>query len=84
MQGRITTDLPLFIINGNIKQEEAYFGPAEQLDVFTTILDVLQVKSSWHGFGHTLLKRDYEPSVTDDIWTMSDWIVRGHYFDEAK
>jgi len=52
--------------------------------VYTTILDVLGIRSRWRGLGHTLLRKDYENSVTDEIESISDKIIRGDYFRRAE
>ena len=61
---------------------EAWTGPCNQLDVYTTLLDMFGVKTKWHGLGHTLLKSDYINSVSDNTQRLSDWIVRGNYFKD--
>lgn len=80
MEDKISRDLPLYIINGNIDYSEAWTGDCNQLDVYTTILDVFGIKSDWLGLGHTLLTRDYQNSVTDKTWELSEWIILGDYF----
>jgi hypothetical protein len=82
MNGKIAMELPLYIVNGNIDKAEAWNGPCNQLDVFTTILDVLNIKNDWHGLGHTLLSPDYENSVTPQIWDISEMIIEGNYFGD--
>ena len=82
MNGKIAKELPLYIVNGNIDKDKAYDGPCNQLDVFTTLLDVLNIKSDWHGLGHTLLSSDYENSVTPHIWDISEMIIEGDYFGD--
>lgn len=72
--------LPLYIINGNIDQSTCWKGTCNQLDVYTTLLDVLGVDSEWRGLGHTLLKQDYHNSVTDKTWELSEWIILGDFF----
>lgn len=58
----------------------AWHGPCNQLDVYTTLLDLLGTKNAWRGFGHTLLTNDYNDSVKPELWTMSEQIVMGNYF----
>ena len=82
MKNQLTKDLPLFIINGQIDQEKAWSGPMNQLDVYTTLLDVLGIKSDWHGLGHTVLSKDYQNSVTEKAWSLSEQIIKGKYFEE--
>jgi lipoteichoic acid synthase len=81
-EGDISQELPLYVINGGIDMSEAWTGPCNQLDVYTTLLDMFGVKTKWHGLGHTLLKSDYINSVSDNTQRLSDWIVRGNYFKD--
>lgn len=81
MGDKITPELPLYIINGNIDSSHAWKGKCNQLDVFTTILDVLNVDYEWKGLGHTLLSPNYENSVTQQIWDVSEYIIEGNYFE---
>ena len=80
MEGKVSRDLPLFIINGNIDTSSAWQGPCNQLDVYTTLLDVLGIDSKWRGLGHTLLSSHYNNSVSDATWSLSEWIILGDYF----
>ena len=80
MEGIISNELPVYIINGGIDKDKAWAGECNQLDVYTTILDIMGVESEWRGLGHTLLNTDYQNSVNDDIQELSDWIIYGDYF----
>lgn len=80
MGDKVSKDLPLFIVHGNIDNQQAWSGPINQLDVFTTLLDVLAIDSEWHGLGHSVLSPDYRNSLTDEAWQLSEWIIKGKYF----
>lgn len=80
MEGIITPEIPLYIINGGFNPNDAWSGSCNQLDVYTTILDIMGIDSFWHGLGHTLLNKHYENSVNQDIQEISDWIIYGNYF----
>ena len=80
MEGLIDSKIPVYIINGDIDKSNTWTGPCNQLDVFTTLLDVLGVKSEWHGLGHSLLFPTYQNSVSEKTWELSEWIIRGDYF----
>ena len=82
MGDKITKEIPLYIVNGGIDNNKAWKGACNQLDVFTTILDVLGIDSEWKGLGHTLLSADYKNSVTPQMWDISEWIIEGNYFGE--
>ena len=80
MVGKLSDKLPLFIINGGICNENAWNGECNQLDVFTTILDILGIESQWCGLGHTLLNKNYKNSVTQKKQMVSEWIINGDFF----
>lgn len=76
--------LPLFIINGGDDLNNAWVGECHQLDVYTTIMDLLNIKSTWRGLGHSLLSSSYKGSLTDKKWDMSEWIIKSGYFNDKK
>ena len=76
--------LPLFIINGGDNLDNAWDGECHQLDVYTTIMDLLNIKSIWRGLGHSLLSSSYKGSLTDKKWDMSEWIIKSGYFNDKK
>jgi lipoteichoic acid synthase len=82
MEGKIAKDLPLLIINGNMNVQQAWKGEMNQLDIYTTIVDLLGLETDWHGLGHSILFPDYENSVTEHAWELSEWIIKGKYFNQ--
>lgn len=72
--------LPLYIINSGINKDCLWQDACNQLDVYTTILDMLDVENEWMGLGHTLHNRNYQQSVTNDTWDISEWIILSDYF----
>lgn len=76
--------LPLFIINGGDNLNNAWTGECHQLDVYTTIMDLLNIKSTWLGLGHSLLSSGYKSSLTKNKWDISEWIVKSGYFNDKK
>lgn len=84
MEGKITREIPIYIINGGIDNANVWAGACNQLDVYTTILDIMGINSKWRGLGHTLLDKNYQNSVTDKIQELSDWIIYGNYFDKKN
>ncbi len=80
MEGKISDDIPIYIINGGFYPSEAWDGECNQLDVYTTILDIMGIDSKWRGLGHTLLKKDYQNSVTSETQELSDLIIYSNYF----
>ena len=80
MEGKISKTLPLYIINSGLDVENMYHGKANQLDVYTTILDILGINSEWQGLGHTLLSPNYTNSVDNKTYDISEKIIMGNYF----
>ncbi len=79
-EGGVSNYLPLYIINGSIDKTRVWTGECHQLDVYTTLLDILGVENKWRGLGHTLLRPDYLSISHKKAQTLSDWIIRGDYF----
>ena len=84
MEGKITREIPIYIINGGIDNSKAWDGACNQLDIYTTILDIMGIESPWHGLGHTLLQKGYQNSVTDKVQELSDWIIYSDYFGKGE
>lgn len=84
MEGKISTDLPLYIIHGNIDKGKAYSGSCNQLDVYTTILDILGIRSEWRGLGHTLLNGNYQNSVSSTTYDISEQLIMSDFFGRIK
>ena len=80
MDGIVEPEIPIYIIHGGIDNSTAWDGVCNQLDVYTTILDVMGFDSKWRGLGHTLLNKDYQNSVTDKMHEISNWIINSDYF----
>ena len=84
MVGKIDESIPLFIVNGNIDRLSSWTSACNQLDVYTTLVDLLDIDSEWMGLGHTLLQPKYQNSLTDEAWRLSEWIIEGNYFSKLK
>ncbi|MBR4729896.1 MAG: sulfatase-like hydrolase/transferase [Prevotella sp.] len=80
MEGKISDDIPIYIINGGFNPADAWQGGCNQLDVYTTIMDIMGIDSKWRGLGHTLLNKDYQNSVTTETQELSDLIIYSNYF----
>lgn len=80
MEDKISREIPIYIVNGGLDETNAWLGECNQLDVYTTILDIMGIQSKWRGLGHTLLNKNYQNSVTEDIQELSDWIIYSDYF----
>jgi len=79
-------ELPVYIINGGFKREEAWNGKCNQLDIYTTLLDLLDIQADWQGFGHTLLNTSYQNSLPEGSskWDYSDWMIQSDWFKDQK
>lgn len=83
--GGVCKNIPLYIINiPQDIQAQMWKGECNQLDVFTTLLDLLDCKSKWYGLGHSLLSSDYQSIINNSKWDMSDWIISGDYFSNKN
>lgn len=72
--------IPLYIINTPVKPESIWHGECNQLDVYTTLLDLAGSKNNWYGLGRSLLSPTYENSISVHTWNVSEWIILGNYF----
>ncbi len=81
--GGVSKNIPLYIINvpSDIR-EKMWQGECNQIDVYTTLLDLLGVKSDWYGLGHSLLSPNYRNVIDNRKWDVSEWIIRGDYFSK--
>lgn len=80
MIGSISNHTPLFIIHGNVDETKVWQGEFHQLDLFTTLVDILDVNQKWRGLGHTLLSPEYSISTEDDAYSVSKMIIEGDFF----
>lgn len=80
MDGRITSHIPLIIVNGKKDKGSMWQGEFNQLDVYTTILDILGIENEWLGLGHTLLNPHYHSSISENAYRISELIIEGDYF----
>ena len=81
----ITSNLPLYIVGGHIDNKTVWHNQCQQLDIYTTLLDVLGIRSQWVGLGHSLLSKDYKDPLTDDIkWDISEWLLQSDYFAQTS
>ena len=77
-------ELPIYIINGKVNNNIAWNGICNQIDVYTTILNLLGIKTYWYGLGHSLLSSKYKNSLSNNIWDISDMIILSDYFYNKK
>lgn len=80
--GGVSNKLPLFIINGGISPSNMWHGECNQIDLYTTLLDLMGGEYEWCGLGHSLVSPNYTNVISDSIWEMSESIIMGDYFSE--
>ena len=80
--GGVCNDIPLFIVNSTGLPEKMWEGECNQVDVYTTLLDLLGCKVNWYGLGHSLVSPKYAYSLSTEFWEVSEWIIMGDYFSK--
>jgi lipoteichoic acid synthase len=77
----INNNIPLYVINGSLNNYNGWQGSCNQLDVYTTILDLLGEYNYWCGLGNSLITSSYNNSVSDLTWEVSELLLLSRYFD---
>ncbi len=73
-------NLPFYIINSGFDEQNAWHGLSQQIDVFTTLVDVLGIQSLWQGVGCTLSDKDrYENRNTEDAHRVSTLLINSDF-----
>lgn len=81
--GGVSKDIPLYIVNIPYEiKEKMWSGECNQIDVYTTLLDLLGVDSEWYGLGQSLLSPNYQSTIDSKKWDVSEWIIQGDYFSK--
>ena len=81
--GGVSKDIPLYIVNVPVPlRNEFWQGECNQLDVYTTLLDLLGYKGDWYGLGQSLLSPNYTNNVPSKLWDVSEWIILGDFFSK--
>ena len=77
-------ELPFYIIGGAVNLDNAYYGKANQIDVFSTLLDLFCIDSEWKGLGRSLLnKTTYQDVNTEHVKNISNLIIRSNWFESS-
>ena len=76
--------MPLYIVNCGKDNASVHSWEGNSLDVYTTLLDLLNINNCWLGLGHTLLSNRYVNSVNDSVYNLSEKIILGDYFRNAE
>lgn len=79
--GGISNNIPFFIINGNLPRD-IYKGMCNQLDLYTTIINIMNIPNAWPGLGRSLLNNNYERFKFINLknrWDVSEWILMSDF-----
>ena len=82
--GGVSKQIPLYIVNPGISRQKMWQGECNQLDIYTTLLDLMGCDSEWYGLGQSLASTNYSHSIHRQAWDVSDWIIMGDYFSKYK
>ena len=75
--------LPFIIAHANIDSEKCWKEEMNQLDVFTTILDLLKLETDWYGLGSSVLdKENYCNRLNETARKISDLIIESNYWKD--
>lgn len=77
--GGIPKDIPFFIINCDIP-DKMYKGPCNQVDLYTTLIDLLNIPNAWPGLGYSLADNRYNSLELKERWDVSELIMFSDYF----
>jgi lipoteichoic acid synthase len=79
--GGVNDDIPLYIINSGLRPDALWQRECNQVDLYTTLLDMLGCKCDWYGLGCSLASPNYMNSVNEHSYDVSEWIIFGNYFN---
>lgn len=82
MKKQLSSNTPLFIINGGIDTSKTWKGVFHQLDLYTSLFDILAIRRLWMGLGHTIITTNYVQSVDYTTYKISDMIINSDYFND--
>jgi len=80
--GEVSNYIPLYIVNAKGLPIDMWQGECNQLDVYTTLLDLLGCKSNWYGLGCSLISPSYRNVRSTQTWNISQWIIMSDYFSK--
>ena len=73
--------LPFIIAHAGIDSDKCWQGEMNQLDVFTTILDLLDIETDWYGLGSSVLDAEnYQNRLNETTQKVSDLIIESNYW----
>lgn len=79
----IDTYIPVFIINGNIDSQTGWKDECNQIDIYTTILDLWGIQSNWNGLGQSLLNTSIsKKTISRETREISEWLILSDFFGD--
>lgn len=78
---------PLYISCAGIDLTQCYNGNANQIDIYTTLLNLFGISNKWMGLGSNLLDKDaytHSQYNLEKILNVSDFIIRNNYLIDFK
>ena len=80
--GKVDNHIPLYIIDASGIPKGMWQEECHQLDVYTTLLDIMRCKSNWYGLGRSLISPNHYNAPSTQTWDVSQWIILGDYFSQ--
>ena len=78
--GGVRDYIPLYIIHPQRWSFDMWDGECNQIDVFSTLVDLLCEDSQWYGMGRSLRLPKYESTISEKTWEMSEQIIMSDFF----
>ena len=78
--GGVSNAIPLYLVYSQGLPAGLWHGSCNQIDVYSTLVDLLCNKSNWYGMGRSLLRTSHVPNITEADWNLSEKIIMGNYF----
>ncbi len=73
--------LPFIIAHADVDSEKCWKGEMNQLDVFTTLLDLFGLETDWYGLGTSVLdEASYKNRLNATTQKVSDLIIESNYW----
>ncbi len=77
--------MPFIVAHAGINADKCWTGEMNQLDVFTTLLDVLKMRTDWHGLGSSVLNKEkYTNRLNETTQKLSNLIIESNYWKDNR
>ena len=83
--------IPFIILNSG--KSLLFNHEVDQIDLYSSIIDILNIRSNWKGLGESILSESYNTEIQErkasfndesNIWNVSDLIITKNYFKNIK